>query len=124
MFKTTITTTKSITASDGTRLSEILHPKFFRDTYMLPYSIAHASLQKNQSSTPHLLKKSTELYIILDGKGIVTVDDETKEVKKDDIILIPPGAVQSIKNKDSSTLSFLCIVSPPWKKEDEEVLKQ
>jgi len=42
-------------------------------------------------------------------------------VKVGDTIYIPPKAVQCIENIGDSILSFLCIVSPPWQKEDEEL---
>ena len=123
MFITSVHDTKSFIATDGTEISELLHPHLFKGSYKLPYSLAHAILKEHQKSTPHRLKTSTEIYIILQGKGIVTQDNEEKKVHKDDIIVIPPGTIQSIKNIGDRPLSFLCLVSPPWDKNDEELIK-
>ncbi|NOX71759.1 MAG: cupin domain-containing protein [Candidatus Micrarchaeota archaeon] len=69
------------------------------------------------------LKKSSEVYYILQGKGIMFINDETKEVRAGDAIYIPPDAVQRIKNTGDEDLIFLAIVDPAWQKEDEDVLE-
>jgi mannose-6-phosphate isomerase-like protein (cupin superfamily) len=87
----------------------------------LNYSLAHAKVLVGKTSTKHKLK-SSEVYFILKGKGIMFIGKEEKEVEKGDVIYIPPNAIQWIKNTGKEDLEILCLVEPAWKKEDEEVL--
>ena len=108
-----------ITSGDGTSLREFLHPA--GEPLNINYSLAHAVLKKGQASVPHRLKAS-EVYYILEGRGIMHINNETEQVKKDQVVFIPPASIQYIENTGSSDLRFLCIVDPPWIKENEEIL--
>ena len=109
-----------IKAGDSTILKEILHP--VRDyPFDGRYSLAHAKLGVGEGSDKHKLKTS-EVYYILQGKGEMSVDDETAVVEVGDTIEIPPNAIQSIQNIGDIDLLFLCIVDPAWRVEDEEIL--
>ena len=110
---------KEFLAGDKTILKELLHPG--KEDLRLHYSLAHATLKKGEVSTPHRLKTS-EVYYILNGEGIMHIDEETKRVYPGQVIYIPPNAKQYIENTGTLDLKFLCIVDPAWKKEDEEIL--
>ncbi|MDI9624693.1 MAG: cupin domain-containing protein [Methanothermobacter sp.] len=105
---------------DGTLLCELLHPQ--HESLKMNFSLAHAILKPGEASLPHRLKESMEVYYILEGEGIMHIDDETKKVRMGDAIYIPAKAVQYIENSGDSMLSFLCVVSPPWRRKNEEVL--
>ena len=110
---------KSLTefiAGDNTRLKEILHPD--KEKLSLRYSLAYATLQAGLKSKPHKLKTS-EVYFILEGNGIMHIDNESKEVTENQTIYIPPNSVQFIENTGKEELKFLCIVE---KKEDEIII--
>lgn len=109
---------EEIVAGDKTLLRELLHPE--KADLRIRYSLAHATVKPGQSSLPHRLKTS-EVYYILEGKGIMHVDDESAEVRSGQAIYIPPNCTQYIKNTGNSDLKFLCIVDPAWRSEDEEV---
>ena len=112
---------EAIKAGDGMMLKELLHPK--NDSVDLGYSIAYAALMPGGVSKPHRLKTSSEVYYITNGRAIVHVDREREEARIGSAVYIPAGAVQFIENIGSDDLQFLCIVSPPWRAEDEEVIK-
>ncbi len=109
----------AFTAGDETRIREVLHPK--NENLDLPYSLAHASLEPEEHSLPHRLRSSTEVYIVLEGRGLVLCDEEQRKLEPGAVVLIPPGAEQQVLNTGTTTLRFLCIVSPPWRAEDERV---
>ena len=67
--------------------------------------------------------KTSEGYYILEGKGILQIDDETFNVSKDQAIYIPPHSRQRIENTGKDELKFLCIVDPACMHEDEEILE-
>ena len=109
----------TIVAGDATILKEILHPD--KADLAIGYSLAHAVVPVGQASLKHRLKTS-EVYYILSGKGIMHIDDQNSEVLATDTVYIPPGAVQWIENTGEEPLVFLCMVDPPWRAADEEVL--
>jgi mannose-6-phosphate isomerase-like protein (cupin superfamily) len=110
---------EEIIAGDQTLLRELLHPD--KANLEIHYSLAHAKVKPGKSSLPHRLKTS-EVYYILKGEGIMHVDDESAHVHAGQAIYIPPNSIQHIQNTGASDLDFLCIVDPAWKAEDEEVL--
>lgn len=115
--------TKRITelaAADGTPIRELISP--IGDPVTTHYSIALARLPKRDKSLPHRLKSSSEVYIIIEGEGIMHIDDESASVSAGQLVYIPPGALQHIENTGGSDLVFYCIVSPPWRMEDETVI--
>jgi mannose-6-phosphate isomerase-like protein (cupin superfamily) len=110
-----------VAAGDGSELRELLHPE--RDPAALGYSLAHAVVKPGQATLPHTLSR-TEVYYIVEGRGIMHVDDEAQPVRAGHAVHIPPGTVQWIENGGEGALVFLCIVDPPWIPECEVILKQ
>jgi mannose-6-phosphate isomerase-like protein (cupin superfamily) len=105
-------------AGDNTILRELFHPD--KHDVSFRYSFAHAIVKPGDISHVHSLATS-ELYYILEGKGIMHIDDEKQEVLPGDAVYIPPHAKQCIHNHGESDLIFLCIVDPAWRVEDETV---
>ena len=109
---------------DRSVLCELLHPDKTPGTGDLNCSIAHAIIPPGERTLPHVLKKSTEIYYIIEGTGAMTIDEETAPVRPGDGILIPPGAVQYIANTGPGNLVFLCVVSPKWQASDEALVTE
>jgi mannose-6-phosphate isomerase-like protein (cupin superfamily) len=107
----------SFEANDKTVLKEIIHPK--NDDLELSYSLAHASLDIGESSLPHRLINQSEVYVFLEGTGIIIVEEEQRHVNKGDVVLVPKGARQHVENKGDVALQFLCIVAPPWQENED-----
>lgn len=124
MFIKDLKDCKEFLAGDKTILREILHPdkeECHGKSLQLRYSLAHATLKLGETSTPHKLKTS-EVYYILEGEGMMFIDDKSSNIKPGQAIYIPPNSKQYIKNIGKGDLKFLCIVDPAWKKKDEVVL--
>ena len=47
----------------------------------------------------HYHKRSTELYYVLDGEGVVLLDGEEHPVRKGSLVHIPPGVVHGAKGR-------------------------
>ena len=107
---------------DRSVLCELLHPDKVKEATGLGCSIAHAIVPAGESTLPHFLKRSVELYYILEGEGEMHIGDEHAPVRPGQIVYIPPGARQFIRNCGTGDLGFLCIVSPRWQVEDERLL--
>jgi mannose-6-phosphate isomerase-like protein (cupin superfamily) len=110
---------KEFIAGDNCRLREILHPD--KIDIQLRYSLAHAAVKPGDTTWKHLLRTS-EVYYIIDGEGIMYINDQAAPVRPGSTVYIPPNAVQCIRNSGSRDLVFLCIVDPAWRKEDETIV--
>ncbi|WFN33753.1 cupin domain-containing protein [Methanogenium sp. S4BF] len=107
-------------ARDGTHLCELLHPSHFSGAVGCRFSLAHASLEPGETSYPHRLTGSHEVYYILGGTGTMHIGDEAEEVRAGQVVYIPAGAVQYIANTGDGRLTFLAIVDPMWTESDDE----
>jgi mannose-6-phosphate isomerase-like protein (cupin superfamily) len=112
---------KKFISGDKCILREYFNP--LKDEMELNYSLAHATVKPKEKTLKHKLK-STEVYFILKGKGVMEINKERKEVKEKDVIYVPPNCTQRIKNTGRKKLEFLCIVEPAWKKEDEKIIEK
>ncbi|MBN2465034.1 cupin domain-containing protein [candidate division WOR-3 bacterium] len=110
---------KEITAGDRTRLRELLHPA--RDAAAVRYSLAVAWLAPGKQSQAHRLK-TTEVYYLVRGSGVMHIGDESAEVAAGDAVYIPPQSVQWLENSGEEEIEFVCIVDPAWRPEEEEIL--
>ena len=118
MFLKHVKDSEEIIAGDDSILRELLHPE--KEDLQIRYSLAHAKVTVGQATKPHRLK-SSEVYYIVEGQGLMHIDKESFEVGPECAVYIPPNSMQYIENTSGSDLIFLCIVDPAWRKEDEEV---
>ena len=118
MFVKYLKDCREFIAADGSILRELLHPE--KAGLLIRYSLAHAKVKVGQKTKPHKLK-SSEVYYVVAGQGLMHISQESFEVGPDCAIYIPPDAIQYIENIGISDLEFLCIVDPAWQEEDEEV---
>lgn len=47
----------------------------------------------------HYHRRSAELYYVLDGEGLVTLDGKAHPVRKGSIVHIPPGVIHGAKGR-------------------------
>ena len=64
---------------------------------MKPAAWAHAV--DIDGARPHFHKRSTELYYVLGGEGLVILDGVEHEVKAGSMVHIPPGVVHAAKGR-------------------------
>jgi mannose-6-phosphate isomerase-like protein (cupin superfamily) len=108
-----------VIGDEGTKIRQIFHP---HNTFSgIRFSISHSLIEPGKKSLLHKMK-SSEVYYILEGQGVLHLDEESFHVSKDQSIYISPNSKQYIENTGKKDLKFLCIVDPAWKKEDEEIL--
>ncbi|MBU3967452.1 MAG: cupin domain-containing protein [Euryarchaeota archaeon] len=119
MFIIKLTDREEFKAGDGSLLRELLHPD--KADIAIRYSLAHAIVRPGQTTTLHSLKTS-EVYYIMEGEGIMHINEESSKVHPGAAIYIPPGSRQYIHNTGKTDLIFICIVDPAWRREDEEIM--
>lgn len=120
MFLRCLKNCEEFIAGDDSILREILHPD--KTNVAVRYSLAYAKVKPGEKTRPHRLR-STEVYYIFEGQGMMHIGQESQEVGAGCVVYIPPEAVQFIENTGRKDLKFLCIVEPAWREEDEEILE-
>ena len=120
MFLKRLKDCTEIIAGDDSILRELLHPE--KEDLQIRYSFAHAKVLPGKATKPHRLKTS-EVYYIITGNGLMHIDRESFEVSPGCAVYIPPNGTQYIENTSDSDLNFLCIVDPAWREENEEVFE-
>ena len=107
---------EAFTGQEGTQIKQIFSPSETDNS--IRYSIAHCTIYPGKSSKPHTMRTS-EMYYIIQGSGVMHVGEEQKQVKRNDVIFVPPMSKQFLENNEDTQLVALCIVDPAWKQEDE-----
>lgn len=118
MIISDLTKCTPIPGAEGTAIRQIFHP---HNTMLgIRYSMAQCTIEPGKSSKPHKMK-SSEIYFITKGQGVLHIDDESSDIAENQAAYIPPFSRQFITNTGKTNLEFLCIVEPAWKQEDEIV---
>lgn len=105
-------------------------PKYVRDNIVSHLLVSEVTTESKHITTTlvemgingrqHMHSHETEQsYFIIDGSGVMTVDDEQSEVHKGDSIFIPSRSKHGLINTGHSTLVYLSAGSPPFGKEAE-----
>lgn len=66
--------------------------------------------------------ETEQCYMILEGKGVMKVDDDRAEVKTGDTIFIPSNSVHSLVNNNTTALKYLSAGSPVFGEKSEKEL--
>jgi uncharacterized cupin superfamily protein len=70
-------------------------------------------LRPGQASTKHRHAEQEELYLLLEGRGRVWVDDEVYDLEPLDALLVEPGGVRQIFNDTEAEALWLVVGAPP-----------
>ena len=110
---------EAILGNEGTEIRQIFHPHNTLDG--IRYSLAQSTIQPGKKSKPHKMKTS-EVYFVLEGRGVLHIDGKPILIEEYQSIFVPPFSLQYLENTGSVMLKVLCIVDPAWKKDDEVVI--
>lgn len=111
---------ETVSGNEGTQIKQYFHPH--NTLNGISYSMAQFTLELGKKSMLHKIK-SSEIYYILEGEAVMSINQESHKLKKDDSVYVPPMSEQRIENTGPTNLRFLCIVEPAWKPEDEIILE-
>lgn len=104
---------KPFTTKDGSQIRSILD---LSNAPVKNQSLAEASIPAGCSTERHYHKLSEEFYFLLEGKGTMEIDGNSRAVGLGEAILIPAGAWHQITAV--TPLRFLCCCAPPYAHED------
>ena len=86
-------------------------------------SLAEAVVHAGEATEYHYHNTSVEIYYIEEGKGMMEIEGEEREVSKDQAILIPRTKKHRIRNLERIPLRFLCFCTPPYDDEDTVLMR-
>ena len=86
-------------------------------------SLAEAIIPAGGRTLLHRHLTSEEIYYIVRGDGMMTLDGKAFFVKAGDTICIPPGTPHAIKAGTRERLRILCACSPAYSHDDTELLE-
>lgn len=66
----------------------------------------------------HVHKVQEQIYFVLEGEGVLTLDDEPYLMRAQDYVYIPPGVRHGFSNTGLSGLVFLVITTPSADREE------
>jgi mannose-6-phosphate isomerase-like protein (cupin superfamily) len=62
----------------------------------------------------HVHDDSEQIYVVVRGRGLMTVDREALEVEAGSAVLIPAGAEHAIRNTGVEPLEYISATAPPF----------
>ncbi|MFQ6105940.1 MAG: cupin domain-containing protein [Candidatus Hydrothermarchaeaceae archaeon] len=66
-------------------------------------------LHESQETTGHSHDDVEEVYLFLEGKGEIQLDDDRQNVEQGDLILIQKGVFHKVFNKGNDNLIFVSV---------------
>ena len=82
-------------------------------------SIARVRVEKGKTTVWHVLQKTNEQYLILEGSGLAQKgEDPSIELTEGDTFTIPEETKQRISNIGTCDLIFLAICTPRFQEEN------
>lgn len=67
---------------------------------------------------PHKHLQHSEHVIVLDGTGLMRMDEKSFEIKKGDVVFIPKNTVHSVKSTGKQALKVLSVQAPRFDGKD------
>jgi mannose-6-phosphate isomerase-like protein (cupin superfamily) len=69
-------------------------------------------LRNGQKFPEHFHKVCEEVYYVTEGRGVITIGDESREIRKGDAVLIRPNNYHTIQNVSSELLELVAVRTP------------
>jgi len=70
-------------------------------------------LEPGQASTRHRHRRQHELYLLLEGRGRIRIEDDLVELAPQDALLVEPETVRQIFNDTEADALWLVVGAPP-----------
>jgi mannose-6-phosphate isomerase-like protein (cupin superfamily) len=106
---------------DNSEIREIMAPA---NSSVERQSLAEAVVYPRDCTFPHVHKTTEEIYYILQGQGVIWLEEEQCEVNALDAIAILPGTKHKIKCTGDKPLVFLCMCVPHYTDDDTVLIEE
>ncbi len=101
--------------ADGSQIRELLNAG---NSELKNGSLAEATLAPGQCTAPHFHPRAEEIYFVLEGAGLMTIEGETRKIGPGDAVAILNGHKHQICNQGVEILRFLCVCAPAYSHDD------
>lgn len=95
------------------QLAKLIRDNEFYRIYDLPelknLNISLTELYPQKSTTGHSHKGIDEVYIFIDGEGIMEIGQQTIKIRAGDLVPVKAGDFHRVHNKEKKILSFWAI---------------
>jgi mannose-6-phosphate isomerase-like protein (cupin superfamily) len=71
------------------------------------------AFEPGQEHAAHVHEGQDKLYVVLEGHGVVQIDEQSEFLTAGDVAFAPAGAVHSIRNPGPERLVVMAVLSPP-----------
>ena len=82
-------------------------------------SLAEEVLPPGCAVTLHHHRQIEEIYYVVEGRGLMTIGDEVREVEAGDAIYVPRGSRHTLENTGSEAIRLILVCGPAFFYEDE-----
>jgi len=76
-------------------------------------SVTWVTVPGGAKQTLHSSAEAEQAYVVVRGRGTMSVAGDTQDVGEGDLILVPPATEHSIGNEGEAELACVSIQSPP-----------
>ena len=77
-----------------------------------------SEVDAGSSSNPHRHPRQEEIFVVLEGSGIIAVDGVSVPVRPGSVVLVAPGEQHQLISTAAERLRVLSAVAPPFSAED------
>jgi len=78
-----------------------------------PDKMAKIALEPGQSQKVHTHDGQDKIYVVLEGRGRITVGAEDETLEAGEAVVAPAGTAHGVANDSGARLLLLVLVSPP-----------
>lgn len=89
------------------------------DTGLAQLSFAHAIVAPGKTLPAHYHERMSEVYHVVAGEGVMTLNGTRHAVRVGDTISLPPGTVHSLTNHGAEPVRLLVATSPAYDPADD-----
>ncbi len=98
--------------------------QILREVISLPkVSMAHVTMNPGHTSLWHQHSRMSEVYVVLDGEGVLFYGDKSIIAKKGAYLMLPPKTPHKLRNTGNSDLEHLVFAVPPFDPKDVKLLE-
>ena len=83
------------------------------------YKIKRIEVEPGQRLSYQYHNKRSETWIVIEGNALVTINDDTKDYKQGETIIIPSKAKHRVENRSNSLLIFIEVQTGSYFGEDD-----
>ncbi|MFZ2455954.1 MAG: ABC transporter substrate-binding protein [Candidatus Altiarchaeia archaeon] len=121
MFTKDINNCSSGKFFDNVSICEIFNPNTLKEHVDVDYSIAYVVLNPGQKTSAHMMK-NPEVDYVLEGSGVMYINDKPVGMMEGLLIHIPAGAKQEAVNNGTEDLKYFAVNQPAWREENQAMM--